>query len=379
MQFHSPVDRQPKRFGLLPWLHCTAALLAIASNAILSALHSPLGLEISAGESPGLAWIRANIFACLAIGLGYLAWVGWIQLRSPGQSAHRAGKWLLSIELLGVGAVGVSLYIGRPEMLAPAFSVLIPTVLAQGLIAFGDRGGPGLEQKLPGFRQRAADTIVFLTLLFIIGALAAGIEPSWQRAAGQIRLDSKSESLLRYAFPAVLSGTLNVWFGIGMLALVKGLGHLLRKLKVFRHAGWARDLLVFFFLIAAFAAFLMLTLYHAMSWQIARLHLTAVIWQLILFLSVSGAMLLTGVLNRLAGGILRQRQSSLTGAVSLTLGAAVIFPLTWLLTARQQGDIGRVVLPAAVLGACAAIICGALFGGMFNPWFTSFSSLKGAL
>jgi hypothetical protein len=38
---------------ILPWLHFLAALVVVVLNALFSAVHSPLGHEISAGESPG--------------------------------------------------------------------------------------------------------------------------------------------------------------------------------------------------------------------------------------------------------------------------------------------------------------------------------------
>jgi hypothetical protein len=58
-----------KYYHILPWLHFSAALLVIVFNALFSAVHSPLGQEISAGESPGFAWIRANIDICMGLGL----------------------------------------------------------------------------------------------------------------------------------------------------------------------------------------------------------------------------------------------------------------------------------------------------------------------
>ena len=53
--------------GLLPWLHFFAAFLILVFNALFSAARSPLGQEISAGESPGFAWIRVNITTCMGL------------------------------------------------------------------------------------------------------------------------------------------------------------------------------------------------------------------------------------------------------------------------------------------------------------------------
>ena len=72
---------------ILPWLHFSGALLVVVLSALFSAVYSTLGQEISAGESPGFAWLRATITTGMGFGLVYLILVCWIQLRQMRQSS----------------------------------------------------------------------------------------------------------------------------------------------------------------------------------------------------------------------------------------------------------------------------------------------------
>jgi hypothetical protein len=72
-------------YWILTWLHFVGAFVIVVLNALYSAVESPLGREISAGESPDFAWIRANITTCIGLGLVYLIVVIWIQLRQMRQ------------------------------------------------------------------------------------------------------------------------------------------------------------------------------------------------------------------------------------------------------------------------------------------------------
>ena len=274
---------------MLPWLHCAGALVVVVCNALFSAIHSPLGQEISAGESPGFSWIRDNIIICMGLGLAYFLWVGWIQIRHVRQSSDTASRWLrlwICLEALGIGVIGMSILFAKTAYLFPASTVLIISVLVQGIIAFRYAGNYGIDPHLLNFRQDSANTGIFLFLLFMIGAFVSLIEPSWHRLADLIVLDSKWDAFLRYVFPSLLSGTINVWVGIGMLIVVAGFRHLCKSSDVAEKFRWAPYFLVFFALIAAFTAFLFVTLYHAIAWQIDQLYLRTTIWQLIVFFSV---------------------------------------------------------------------------------------------
>ena len=76
-----PRNKSSRISSLLPWLHILGAALVVVVTALFSAVHSPLGQEISAGESPGFAWIRANIIPCIGFALVYLILVCWLQIK----------------------------------------------------------------------------------------------------------------------------------------------------------------------------------------------------------------------------------------------------------------------------------------------------------
>jgi len=369
-------------YRILPWLHVTGAFFVVMCNALFSAIHSPLGLEISAGESPGFSWIQANMTTCMSMVLVYLFGVGWIQIGHPQRSSSTAKRWLpllIFLESLGMGVMGMSIVFEQAALLHPVSTVLMISVLAQATLAFQYSEQRIIRQRALNFQQNSANTGIFLSLLFILGAFVSSIEPSWHRLADQIVLDSKWDVLLGYIFPAILSGTINVWFGIGMIILVAGLTQLLHTSNVAKKFHWSPYFPIFFALIVAFSALLFVTLYYAIAWQIEQLHLKTTIWQLIIFFSASGGLFLSHVLFRLIALIPRRQQSNMIGVVSLTMGAAFIFPITWLLTLRSNAKAGRILIYTSTLGACAAIGYLMLFGEIFNPWFTAFSYLKGAI
>ena len=219
MRVHSKENHRSASFRLLPWLHCSGVLVVVVCNALFSAIHSPLGREISAGESPGFAWIRDNILICMGIGLTVLFGVGWIQIRHLRQFSNTAKRWLLFsifLEVLASGAIGISILFGQTAYLTPVSTVLMLTLLIQAMITFRYAGNCLIDQHSLNFGQYSEHSGLFLCLLFLIGAFVALIEPSWHRLADQVVLDSTWDVHLRYIYPALLSGAINLWIGIGM-------------------------------------------------------------------------------------------------------------------------------------------------------------------
>ena len=197
--------------------------------------------------------------------------------------------------------------------------------------------------------------------------------------ADQIFLDSNFESHLTYVFPSILSGITSVWLGIGILILLIGFSRLFYKLSESQDFKGIIFFLIFFSLVAVFSAFLFLSLYYAISWQIYNLHFKSTVWQLFIFLSVSGGMLFSCIFCRIISHIPQSRHSSLIGFVSFTFGAAILFPIARLLAFRRNTKTGWIWLLISTLGACGFIGYVVLFGDLFNPWFTAFSYLKGAI
>ena len=368
-------------YHILPWLHLSAALLVIVFNAFYSAVHSPLGQEISAGESPSFAWIRANIYNCMGLGLVFLILVSGIQLRQLRQSSFKDNRllpFLICLELFCIVAMALLLYSKRTGFLAPVSAILILSILGQGVIAFRRPGLGGFDHQALMLHKPAANVNLFFILLFISGATISLLEPSRYRFEGQIVLDSNFESLLGYVFPSILSGITGLWLGIGMLLIIIVISRLFFKLLGNKDL-WIIYFLIFFSLVSFFMGVLLITLYYAISWQINNLHLKSTVWQLYIFLSVSGGILFSSAFSRIVPCIPQSQKASLMGIVSLTFGAAILFPITWLLTSRRNTKACWVMLLIFVFGACGFIGYAVLFGNMFNPWFTTFSYLKGAI
>jgi glucan phosphoethanolaminetransferase (alkaline phosphatase superfamily) len=164
-----------------------------------------------------------------------------------------------------------------------------------------------------------------------------------------------------------------------MLVIVNGLDILLHKLHEIKYFNFSISFLIFFSLVAVFTAFLFLTLFYAITWQIHNLYLTSTVWQLVMFISVAGGILFSGVYYRILPHISQPRQANLIGIVALTFGAAMLYPIIWFLTLRRNTKSGWILLLISTLGACVAIGYVVLFGDLFNPWFTTFSYLKGAI
>ena len=378
-----PSDGEEIRiYRTLPWLHFSGALLVVILNALFSAAHSPLGQEISAGESPGFAWIQANITMGTGFGLIYLILVCWIQLRQMRQSSFGDNKLpplLVCLQVLGVAAIALMLFFKRTDLLPLVYTILLISILIQGVVAFRPLGLCDFDPPSVMLQKPAANASLFFILLFIFGAAVSFLDPSRHRLADQILLDSNLESHLAHVFPSILSGITSVWLGIGMLIIIIGFSRLFIKLYENQNFKWIIFFLIFFSLVAVFTAFLFLTLFYAISWQINSLHLKSTVGQLIIFLSVSGGILFSSVFYRIIPQIPQPRQSSMIGIVALTFGAAILIPITWLLTYRRNTKTCWILLLISILAACVFIGYVVLFGDLFNPWFTTFSYLKGAI
>jgi hypothetical protein len=324
-----------KLYRILPWLHFWGALLVVVFNALFSAVHSPLGQEISAGESPGFAWIRANITLCMGLVLAYLILVCWIQLRQNRRSSSFVDNRLLPV-LVCLQVIGDT--------------VLLMVILIQSIIASRRPGILDFDHQPVMPPKPAVNAKLFFILLFIMGAAIAFLDPSWHRLSDQIVLDTNFESRLRYAFPPILSGITGIWLGIGMLIIIIGIHRLFFKLYENKDF-WMIYFSIFFCLVVFFTGFLLITLYYAISWQINNLHLKLAVWQLFIFLSVSGGILFSSVFFRIRPHIPRPQQCSMIDIVSLTFGATIIYPIAWLLTFRRNTKTGWVLLLISTLGA----------------------------
>lgn len=296
------------------------------------------------------------------------------------QSAFVDDRWLpllVCLELLGVALIGLLLFFQQTDFLPLGYTVLMISILIQGIIAFWRLGLPEFDHQPLLLQQSTVNARLFLILLFFFGAAISLLEPSRHRLADQIVLDTIFESHLSYIFPSILSGVTNAWLGIGMLIIIIGIRRLCSKLCA--NKDFLIYFLIFFSLVVFFTGILFITLYYAISWQINNLHLTSTLWQLAIFLSVSGGILLSAVFYRVIPHMPQLHRCSMIGTLSLTFGATLLFPIAWLLTLRPNPKTCWVWLLIFTFGACVFIGYVVLLGDLFNPWFTAFSYLKGAI
>jgi hypothetical protein len=365
---------------VLRWLNILGATLVVVSTGLFAAVHSPLGRQISAGESPGFAWIGANITFLMGFVLAYLALVCRLQIGQMRQLPQPAKMLplLICIEVVGIAVVALLMYFQSTKFLSLAVTFLLISLLLQALcILWRSDPSEGHRQSVVSGPYSTSSGL-FLVLLFAIGAALAIFDPSWRRLSDQVFLDSDWADAMRYLYPPVLSGAVSVWFGIGMVAILLGLRWMQVKMRNRQDLYRVFNFISFFSLVATLAAFLLVSLYCAIPWQINNLNLNYVVLQLFLLLSATGGMWFAEVFSRLAPQIPGAQQKCMIGMVALTLGSAILFPLAWFWMYRRP-QYSWLLLPILILGVCVFSGYLVLCGDFFNPWYTAFSYLKGAI
>jgi hypothetical protein len=366
---------------ILTWLHILGAALVVVVTALYGAVHSPLGQEISAGESPGFDWIRANVIPSIGFVLVYLILVCWLQIKHLRQSppAFRLLSLLTCIEMVGIAVIALLLFLARTNFLLLVFTVLLVFLLLQALTTHWPADLIEADRPSVVSQKYSANTGLFLVFLFGFGAAISVLDPSWRRLSDQVLLDSDWEYTLRYLYPPVLSGAVTVWFGIAMMSIILGFRWLQVRINARQRVYGAFNFLTFFSLVAVFSAFVLVTLYHAIPWQIKYLNLNHFVWQLFIFFTTAGGILFSAVYSKIAPHIPQTQERSVVGIVALTVGAAIIFPVTWLIMSWRHKKPGWLLLSSSTIGICGFICYLLLFSDIFNPWFTAFSYLKGAM
>jgi hypothetical protein len=111
-------------YETLPWLHFTGACL------VFVLIH-----EISAGESPGFAWLGQHIFIFMGLAVGYLIAVGGLQrdwMRSNENLTAAALKLPVRIQFLAVGLLALAVFNGWSHIISAVGFLLLGSILMQG-------------------------------------------------------------------------------------------------------------------------------------------------------------------------------------------------------------------------------------------------------
>ena len=365
----------------LAWLHFCAAVLVFVLGCLFAAVHSQLGLEISAGESPGFAFIGDNLSVLMGLALAYLIAVGGLQvvwIRSKANVSTSGLKILACIQFVCMGIVAPAVFEGWSPLASMAAVFLLASILLQGYTVLCDhlfrRGGmPG---RLPVGESHA---VLFLVLLFFVNAGVAQLDPSWQRLKDFIHLNSGIEIVLHKTVPAVFAGITGIWFGVATLAIIALSAFFQKRLN-------SRSFLmkIFFFLpfvvLCSFYTIITLSaLMVAIEWQVDQLGLRPAFFALAILAAAIGGALLSKAHLRVLNYRPQSQTRSPVGLVCVALGAVFIYPLFWLMTAKPYRRAVWIMLLVLILLLCGLVNYLLLYGDLFNPWFTAFSYLKAIL
>jgi Sulfatase len=371
-----------------PWLQLVGALATFVLIALHSAIHSELGRPLTTGESPGFSHARASINALMWLGLAYLLLVAALQqlgARRSGQPHARALAVLAGVELAAIGLVATGLA-GWWEVVLPwGHALLQASLLVQALATVV---GAGTLERVHGvdlLDLAEGRHAPFLSCLFLAAAARAALDPSTRSLHAYFDPDSTAELVLSYLLPPVLSGVTGLWFGAATLALLTGLRAVWMRVPL--HSTWRPliGFLPFLALSGLYTGIFMSSAFYAIEWELERLRLEGAVPAFLVLVSGGGAALGSVAYRRLARRMPQGRKPSLIGMLSLSMGALLAAPLSWVLTrsAGAADGAGSRARWRLVLGTSLAAVLGfgyvVVAGDLFNPWFTVFSYLKGAL
>ncbi len=365
----------------LPWLHFCGAILVFVLIYLFAALHSQLGHEISAGESPGFAFFGEHLFVLMGLTTGYLIVVGGLQhcwIRSNAACHAAALKIAASIQFLCIGLLAPAALKGWSHFTSVVALFLLAAILVQGYLTLWYQQLHKRDTRYR-LRQQESHVLLFLVLLFLVNVIVAQLDPSWHRLKDFIHLHSGIEIVLQKLIPAVFAGTTGLWFGIATLAIISLSSFFEAKLDP---KASLRGLFVFlpFVLLCGFYTVITLSaLMVAIEWQVDKLGLRPAVIALALLLSSIGGALLSNAHWRILNYLPQNHKRSPVGLTCISMGVVFVYPLFRLVTARPYRRCIWNMLILSIVFLCGLVSYLLLYGDLFNPWFTAFSYLKSIL
>ena len=368
-------------YEILPWLHFAGACLVFVLVYLFTAFHSQLGLEISAGESPGFAWLGQHIIIFMGLAVGYLIAVGGLQrdwIRSNDNKTATVFKPPVYIQFLSVGILALAVFNGWSHIVSAIGFLLLASILVQGYAALWYqkfKNGDGLHR----LRRRDSLVLLFLVLLFGLNVIIAQLDPSSGRLNQFIHLNSHSEIILGKIIPAVFAGTTGLWFGIVTLAIMALSAFFQAKLEQKTALRGFSHFLPFLLLSGFYTVITLSALTYAIEWQVNKLGLRTAVFALAVLLCATGGAFLTNAYRRGLNYLPRHRKFSQVGLVCVSMGALLVYPLFWLVTSKPYRRVFWIflILSIGLLWAFVGYLL--LYGDLFNPWFSAFSYLKSIL
>jgi hypothetical protein len=365
--------------AVVPWLQLGGAVSSLVLLALWSAVHSQLGKPLTSGESAGFVWVKLHASSLLWAGFAHLCLGSCLQsLAFQWAAAHqpRRLRLFVGLEVVAVVIVVVALLRDWTAALALGHTLLQAALLLQVLVTLRAAASPP-----PGSVElldlSATGHGWFLASVVVLAAAPALFDPSSRHVQDYVQLDSGLERLLTRVLPAVLSGATALWFGTVTLVIVAGGKALRRRRPPSPHGLFG--FVPFLSLSAFYAGVFVALLFSAMAWELKGLRLTTAVVPLFLVLSGSGGVIGGAAFRRLTLSAPRRPDRSLVGMLALSAGSVLVFPLTCWLTRTRGSRVSWWLVVGSSLLATLALQYYVLLGDLFNPWFTVFSYLKGAL
>ncbi len=365
----------------LPWLHFCGTCFFFVLFYFFAAFHSQLGQEISAGESPGFAFLGENLMTFMSLAAGYLIAIAGFQslwLRSCAIPQATAIKVTAGFQFIGIGVLALAVLSGWNQFANVTAILVLASILVQGYLALWIHRLR--EKDIPyRFDQRETQVLLFLVFIFLVNALVAQMDPSWHRLKEFIHLNSSMALFLQKLVAALFAGVTGLWFGIATMAILA----LSAWLRIRFESQYALKGILFFLpfilLCGFYAAITLSALTVAIEWQVSKLNLRPAVFALAVLLSAVSGAFLSSAYSRILNYLPANQKHSPVGLICVSMGALIVYPLFWLVTARPYRRFTWFTLLLSIVLLCGVFNFGLLYGDVFNPWFTTFSYLKGIL
>jgi Sulfatase len=369
-------------FRMLPWLKLVGALLAFVVISLYTAIDSELGRPLTTGESPAFSVAKSYAGSLLLFGLCYLLLVSGLQvLGSHGLRLRYTPSLqiLAGLELLAVGILAVAFLLRWDGALPLGHTLLQGSLISQVLLTTSLPSQSRPISSVELFDINVQAPFLFLSFVFLLAAVPASLNPLQRPIEDYVQLDSSLEVLLIHILPPLFSGIIGLWFGIATLALLVGGRKVWLRVKAsFREASLLQ-FMPFLLVSGLYTGIFLASLIFVIDWELERLNLKGAVAPLFILLTGSlGA--LSALLYRRMAFRWRLPDGDMIGMLALAMAALLTFPILWLPTRLSASR-----RPAWFFIICLSFFATVVFayyiiyGDLFNPWFTVFSYLKGAL
>jgi hypothetical protein len=369
-------------FRIVPWLKLLGAVLAFVLIALYTAIHSELGRPLTIGESPAFSVAKAYPGTLLLFGLGYLVLVLALQglsYRRLSLCHRRTVRILAGLELVALGILAVVVLLRWHGGLPLGHTLLQGSLICQVLwiISLSRPAKPVASAELLGLKLHAP--FLFLFFMVVVAALLASLNPSQRHIEDFVQLDSSFEVWLLYVFPPLFAGIIGLWLGTATLALLAGCSALWIRVKGNFRETTLLHCLPFLFASGLYAGVFVASLLLVIDWELEKSDLHGAVVPLFVLLTGGFGALSAASYRRIAS-LLRLPEGNMIGMLALAMASLLLLPILWLplrsIFVRRTGWLLSIGLSFFATVILAYYI---VYGNLFNPWFTVFSYLQGAL